>query len=101
MTVVSLLSLFYYSAKFYKYIKIEDCLLLYFVLLFVIIFTLGLGIYNAHSMSKLKEQNEDLKNMVCELSEKLDANCGKVLEATFNSRDIELDIYNKLQEGDK
>lgn len=38
--------------------------------------------------------------MVYELSEKLDLNCGKVLEATFNSRDIEIDIYNKLKEGD-
>lgn len=99
LTIISLFSLIYYSSKFYKYIKVEDCSILYFTLLFVIILTLGLGIFNAYSTVKLKRQNEELLNIVYELSEKLDLNCGKVLEATFNSRDIELDIYNKIKEG--
>lgn len=99
--LLGIVSLIYYSIKFYPYLKIEKIPEAIFLLLITVIFvSLVLGLYNCYVVSILKSQNIELLELVKELKEQSDTQCNNVLEATYNSRDIILDTYNVvIKEG--
>ena len=99
-TILSILSLCYYSAKFYteKYLCLSDSPIVFWVIIFtVILATLCLGLYNAYSNYKLRTQNIELMKLVKELIDANDGSCAKVLESIYNSRDIALDTHNLVK----
>lgn len=98
MTVISIFSLAYYTIKFYPK---NEHLVFWVVIMVLVIITLLLGVYNAYNNKVLRKQNEELISLVATLSHKMDKNCDKVLESVYNSRDIELDVYNILKEKEK
>lgn len=102
--LLSIFSICYYSAKFYtnKFLNFEDKpTLFWIILLTIILVTLVLGLYNCYEISQVRKENKELIELVKELREQSDNNCNNVLEATYNSRDINLDIYELIKYKDK
>jgi uncharacterized membrane protein affecting hemolysin expression len=102
--LLSIFSVGYYSAKFYtnKFLNLEDKpTLFWIILLTIMLVTLVLGIYNCYKIGIVENQNKELIELVKELREQSNENCNNVLDATYNSRDINLDIYELIKDKDK
>lgn len=104
MSVLCIFSLCYYSLKFYsnKCLNLSDePIMIWVIVLGVLLTTLGLGIYNAHSNYKLRQQQIKLEALLLSLLDNQDDCCDKILESIYNSRDIGLDTFNLIKDKDK
>lgn len=102
-SAISIFSLIYFTVKYYHDSKLsfnEDGILGWTILILVILATLIIGIVNNHEILSVKEQNKDLLKIVNKLLERQDDVCDEILETLQNSREISLDIYNKVKRGD-
>lgn len=93
LTFLGIFSLCYYSAKFYnqKFLLFEMSPKIVWVLVFTILLgLLVLGLYNAYMVGILREQNEELKQLIKE-------GFSNNQESIYNSRDVSVDTYNLLQ----
>lgn len=109
-SVISILSLAYFSVVYYDKGEIKfDAYFTRIALLLVLIMTISLlvGISNKYKLDKVIKQNEvlivkndELVNLVKELYKQNDNNHDEVLHVMQNSREISLDVYNKIKEGD-
>lgn len=97
--LLGIVSLIYYSIKFYPYLKIEKIPEAIFLLLITVIFvSLVLGLYNCYVVHQVKKQNKELIELTKSLLDKTDEAHFSVLEATYNSRDIFVKILNEIRE---
>ena len=104
-SAISIFSLIYFTVKYYLkgqllFDSSESNVFVWTFLVAVIVVSLILGIVNTCQLQTVKHQNSEL---ICLVVKMLDGN-EEVLTTIFNSREIELDIYNavkKNEEGDK
>ena len=96
LAIISLFSLGYYATKFYSdgTLKIEDApAIVWIIFLFCIFVSLGLGIYNAIKNEVLISMNKELMRKL----EEIQCENKDIIDTIDNSRDISLDIYNKIK----
>ena len=104
LSALGIFSLGYYSYKFYlnKKLELSDEPMFLWISVFVILLvSLALGIYNAWCNQKLRKQQSELIDTIRLLIDKQDENCADLLESIYNSRDIELDVFNLIKEKEK
>lgn len=104
LSALGIFSLGYYSYKFYlnKKLELSDEPMFLWISVFVILLvSLALGIYNAWCNQKLRKQQTELIETIRLLIDKQDENCADLLESIYNSRDIELDVFNLIKEKEK
>lgn len=100
ISILAILSLCYYSAKFYthKQLLLSDAPKEWWIVLFTIILvSLVLGIFNFYKMNMLTKKQNELLEIIELVMLNSDKNCDKILESVYNSRDIFLDTYNWLK----
>lgn len=110
VAVLGFLSFSYYCSKFYTYRGLEydeKYIPMYIVVFLIISANFIICIINSYKIEKqseqieeLKQQNEDLRNLVIKVFDKLEEGQDNILSSLYNSREIPLDIYEKLQERD-
>lgn len=102
-SIISIFSLIYFTVKYYfdgALIFSNNNILVYTILISIILLTLILGIVNNRELNTIKQQNVDLIGLISKLINSHDEKCEELLITMLNSREIELDIYNKIKEGD-
>lgn len=123
-SIVGFFSFCYYCSKFYSHrgLEYDEKYIPMYILVFIIIITnFIIGMVNSYRLEKqgiqleeikeqnnnisqqneeLKQQNEDLRNLIIKVFDRLDEGQDNILNSLFNSREIPLDIYNKLRERD-
>ncbi len=102
-SALSIFSLLYFTVKFYFEGSLHfahNKVFMWTILVFIILSTLVLGIVNNQELQTIKQQNTDLTNLVVKLVNSHDDKCDELLTTLLNSREIELDIYNKLKDGE-
>jgi len=102
-SIISIFSLIYFTVKYYFNGELffgEKSVLLWTILIFIILSTLILGIVNNQELQTIKRNNVDLINLVLKLVDSHEDKCEELLTTLLNSRDIELDIYNKIKNGE-
>ena len=102
-SAISIFSLIYFTVKYYFDGALSfnrNNILVWTILVFVILFTLILGILNNRELQTIKQQNSNLIGLVSRLIESHENNCDEILTTLLNSREIDLDIYNKIKKGD-
>ena len=103
-TALSIFCLTYYTIKFYfdgKLIFGNNKIFMWTILVMIILATLLLGVINNKEIITVKQQNKELVYIVNKILERQDETCDEILETLQNSREISLDIYNKInRKGD-
>jgi len=127
-SAISIFSLVYFTVKYYFDGALNfnrNNIMVWTILVFVILLTLILGIVNNRELQTIKSQNENIQEqntnlmglvvklvgnndeahkILAELSTKVIKNHedthDELLTTLLNSREIELDIYNKLKDGE-
>ena len=99
-SAISIFSLIYFTVKYYFDGALSFNRNNILVWTIVILFTLILGIANNRELQTIKQQNSNLIGLVSRLIESHENNCDEILTTLLNSREIDLDIYNKIKEGD-
>lgn len=102
-SMISIFSLIYFSIKYYYNGNINfdksDTLGLSIVI-FIMLATFIIGVMNNREIKMIKKQNNELIKLVEMFIEKQDESCGEILHTIQNSREVSLDIFNKLKKGD-
>lgn len=99
-SAISIFSLVYFTIKYYCDSKLnfsEHNIIGWTILILIILATLVIGIINNREIGVVKNQNRELVAIVNKLLERQDDVCDEILETLQNSREISLDIYNKIK----
>lgn len=99
--IISIFSLVYFTIKYYhdQVLTFDNqSIFKWSAIVLVILISLGLGIFNAIEIRKVRKQNTELLSLVKELCERQESTCEEVLLTLQNSREISLDIFNEMRE---
>jgi len=114
---ISIFSLLYFTIKYYAngFLNFNQRYLFFWTfLVMIILVTLIIGLVNNHELRILKKQNkklldnndellsknEELIGLVTKILNKSDEYSNEILVTLLNSREVSLDIYNKMEKGD-
>jgi energy-coupling factor transporter transmembrane protein EcfT len=103
LSIISIFSLVYFTSKYYynSYLSFdESSYLLWGIIVLIMLITLCIGVYNSIQINKITKQNKDLTSIILQLVENQDDTCLEILQTLKNSREIELDIFQKLNKGE-
>lgn len=99
-SAISIFSLVYFTVKYYydnRLIFKENDILGWTILVLIILAALVIGIVNNREISSVKSQNRELVKIINKVLERQDSVCDEILETLQNSREIELDIFNRIK----
>lgn len=88
----------YYSVNFYDIIIINKETIRWSIFGLLILFSMILGMVNFIKISKLQNENYQLKELIVELGSNSDSHYYSILEHIQNSREISLDVLDELKE---
>ena len=101
-SIIAIFSIVYYTVKFYM----NDVLIFnnrnilgWTILVFIILATLIIGLWNSSRLNTITRQNVELLTLVHKLIDDQFESRDDILTTLLNSREIELDIFNKLKRG--
>ena len=97
---ISIFSLVYFIIKYYHeefLLFKENDILGWTILTVIILATLIIGIVNNRKISIIQSQNKALVKIINKVLERQDSVCDEILETLQNSREIELDIFNRIK----
>lgn len=99
-SAISIFSLLYFTVKYYFDGALNfnhSNILMWTIFIFIILFTLVLGICNNRELQLIKKQNTDLSNLVLKLVNSHDDKCDELLTTLLNSSSCVLVMYTNSQ----
>jgi len=109
-SIISIICLLYYTVKYYHdkiLVFKEGEILGWTVLMCILLALLVLGLANnreiiniSRKMINVENQNTKLIELILKYIDTNENNCDEILTTLLNSREINLDIYNKIKNGE-
>ena len=100
-SIMSIFCMVYYSCKFYQEHQLvfdDRHLLPWAIIITMIIISLIIGLIAVWRVEKVEKQNNEMKSILLQLAEDSEEYYNSLCHHLQNSRELSLDIFNKVQE---
>ena len=99
-TLLSIFFFFFYTSKFYFEVDLffdNKMILAWTIIVVLIILSLIVGLFSVWKVYKLDKENLELKELVLQLNEYSENHYDSLCNYLLNSRELSLDIFDKVQ----
>ena len=99
-TLLSIFCIVYYTSKFYFEGELffdNKMILAWTIIVVLIILSLSVGLFSVWKVYKLDKENLELKELVLQLNEHSENHYDSLCNYLLNSRELSLDIFDKVQ----
>ena len=100
-SILGVFCIFYYTRKFYiegKLVFSRDMLIAWNIIVAMIAISLIVGTFSLWKIGKIEKQNKEMKEILLKLAENSEDYYDSLCHHLQNSRELSLDIFNKMQE---